>query len=433
MSGIKCFILGFCFSVSCVAIYTQIQPAPATNKKSLSYPSHLSIDLFRNSNLQTKPVPLNSLFMPIQKQSIAITETKQVQKVADISPEASFPTEGLEDDEILSINMDADIPIEFSDISTEASDAEILLSDNENKSAMLPKETKEQISESQDNSPWVVAKTRSNVNNQKLLEKFNEAPTDNLFTEDITQTAQSDDTVSYKVAEKIKQSIIFPIPNEILNDENLTPTFINKSASSSANTISTQKKNNQPVRVVEPQKASVNNKPKDSDKSILTSISTWFAEPPVPQKNPVTSQKKVPPTYNSELVSLNSNINQNQDAPQVHSDNLASLYESLQQIKKEHTQRKIIPSELKLSFQPGRAEISGSTLQWLKIFSEASFRDDTFLQVRLDASASTELQKRRLNLLYTIFMNNGVDFNKIDTVFSYSEADAFIIRTIRRK
>jgi hypothetical protein len=105
----------------------------------------------------------------------------------------------------------------------------------------------------------------------------------------------------------------------------------------------------------------------------------------------------------------------------------------LQETRQEYAQRKIIPSELKLSFQPGKAEISGTTLTWLKAFSEAATSDDIRLQVRLDASVATELQKKRLNLLYTIFMNNGVDFKKVDTVFSTTEPNALIIRTIRIK
>ena len=48
----------------------------------------------------------------------------------------------------------------------------------------------------------------------------------------------------------------------------------------------------------------------------------------------------------------------------------------------------------------------------------------------LDATTSTELQRKRLNLLYTIFINNNVDLNKVDTVFTNIEPNTFIIRTI---
>ena len=89
-----------------------------------------------------------------------------------------------------------------------------------------------------------------------------------------------------------------------------------------------------------------------------------------------------------------------------------------------------MPSELKLSFRPDRAEISGQTLRWIKVFSEKTKDSNTFLQVNIDASAPIELQKRRLNLLYSIFMNNGVDLDKIDTTFSLTEPNTFIIRIL---
>lgn len=424
MSGIKCFILGFCLSVSSIAIYAQLQTSVTSEKKNIFSPQ-VSIDLFKTAETQAKPIPLNTIFASIQKQSLEIKDIQKQANLSDVSTDIPA-SDGIEDDEILSINMDADIPIEFSE-NTDTPQAEILFTDNENKSAMLPKEVAEESpTEPQDDSPWAVAKTHSNTKNKKLLEKFNDTPVDNLFTDTITQTAQNDETVSYKVAEKIKQSIIFPIPNEILNDENLTPTFINKAEPT------TKPAPAKPVvsvtRVVEPQKTDTTQK-KETDKSILTSISSWFSEAPTPQKNPLVAQKKAPPAYNTATQDSTRNIKATQSQP----DNLASFYESLQQTKREHNQRKILPSELKLSFQPERAEISGSTLQWLKIFSEATFEENVYLQVRLDSSASTTLQKRRLNLLYTIFMNNGVDLNKIDTVFSQVEPNTFIIRTIKHK
>lgn len=431
MSGIKCFILGFCLSVSGIALYAQLQNSPTTKKKDIPAP-YISIDLFKLSDTQIKSVSLDTLFTPIQKQSLEIKEAESTQDIADVSLDNSLSADGIEDDEILSINMDADIPIEFSAATADEPQAEVILNDDEKKLAMLPEDLIEPTAETTDDSPWAVAKVHSNnTKNKNLLEKFEDTPEDNLFTETISQTAQNDDNVSYKVAEKIKQSIIFPIPNEILNDENLTPTFINKNTSTPKPAVES-KVQTPTVRVIEPKQSPDSITKKETDKSILTSISTWFSEPPTPQKPSPLSQKKAPPAYSSEQINTSVNSDKKVVTNSEPAD-LASFYESLQQTKKEHTQRKILPSELKLSFQPGRAEISGSTLQWLKIFSEATFNENTYLQVRLDASASNELQKRRLNLLYTIFMNNGVDFNKIDTVFSKTEPNAFIIRTMRYK
>jgi hypothetical protein len=110
---------------------------------------------------------------------------------------------------------------------------------------------------------------------------------------------------------------------------------------------------------------------------------------------------------------------------------LGDLYEAMQEIDKQHKNKKITPSELRLSFNSGRAEISGQTLRWLKAFSEKAISEGLTIQIRLDASASTDLQRKRLGLLYTIFTSNGIDIDTIDTAFTNIESDTFIIRTIK--
>ena len=86
---------------------------------------------------------------------------------------------------------------------------------------------------------------------------------------------------------------------------------------------------------------------------------------------------------------------------------------------------------MKLYFNPDRAEISGQTLRWLKAFSEKAKEESCFIQVKMDATAPIELQRKRLNLIYTTFINNNVDLNKVDTMFSNIEANTIIIRTIK--
>ena len=82
----------------------------------------------------------------------------------------------------------------------------------------------------------------------------------------------------------------------------------------------------------------------------------------------------------------------------------------------------ISPTELKLSFQANRAEISGQTLEWIKAFSENVVNyDDVAIEIRLDRSASYELQQKRLKLLYKILANNGVEYRKINIIFTDRE------------
>ena len=94
----------------------------------------------------------------------------------------------------------------------------------------------------------------------------------------------------------------------------------------------------------------------------------------------------------------------------------------------------IMPAELRLSFQPNRAEISGQSLQWIRAFADnARDHDDVFLEVRVDTNGSINLQKKRLKLLSKIFADRGVDFRKINVIATTREPNSLIIRNIRFK
>jgi len=421
MTGIKNFVLGFGLSLCSIALYGQLY-SPVTPKSAPKQSQPVNISLYRKGYNSPCHAKTANLFTTISRKSLAPIST------ANFVPQI---VDGPEDDEILSINLDGNIPIEFSFSDTEKNQAEVLQSDNDEKTAMLPADLAEDEKISTP-SPWVAAKGSPSVKNKKLLEQINQSADENLFTDKLASSSGRDSDLSYKVAEKIKQSIIFPIPDEILNDENLTPTFITPSqkkrkTSPSAEvkkstTDPTPRKEVLQVKKPQPAKDVSNN---DNSKSILDSISSWFSDKPSTsaEASSVRIKKKAPPAYSSQGSQPSSIQQQNS------SEDLTDFYESLQKVKKNHIERKVLPAELKLSFQPGRAEISGTTLKWLKVFSEASLNNTTRIQILLDASASVELQKKRLNLLYTIFMNNGVDFKKVDTVFSLTEPNTFIIRT----
>ena len=90
----------------------------------------------------------------------------------------------------------------------------------------------------------------------------------------------------------------------------------------------------------------------------------------------------------------------------------------------------IMPTEIRLSFQPNRAEISGQTLRWVQAFAtKAAETPSMTLEIRIDGTSATELQQRRLNLLYNILTNKGVEYSKINTVFTSREPNSFILRT----
>jgi len=93
---------------------------------------------------------------------------------------------------------------------------------------------------------------------------------------------------------------------------------------------------------------------------------------------------------------------------------------------------KILPTEMKLSFQPNRAEISGQTLKWIQAFvNKVNEEKGLILEVRVDGNSSQELQSKRLNLLNEILVNKGLDLRKVNTIITNREPNSFVIRAIR--
>lgn len=419
MSGIKNFITGFTLSLFSVALIGQLSSSATKKVKELPQ-QNIKIDLFKTASASVISQSSPNLFAEIKKESFIHN--------ASSKPTDSFSAEGTEDDEILSVNIDGIIPIEYA--SADFSSAEVLYQSEDDESAMLPADELMTEDSFTADSPWVIAKGSKHIKNKKLLEQFENEAKPSALTDSFQQA--ENEAASYKVAEKIKQSIIFPIPDEILNDENLTPTFIKPAAKQKPSTPKAAKKNSpktaDELKIIP--KETPKSEPQAKDTGIFNSISSWFSDKPDESGSQAPIQKKrAAPTYGR---ANNTPPSPEQFSSHSANEDLADFYETLQETKEQYT-KKIVPSELKMSFRPERAEISGSTLQWLKMFSEATEDPDTYLEVRLDASASTELQKKRLSLLYSIFANNGVDFTKVNTIFSSTEPNAFIIKVIRLK
>ena len=94
--------------------------------------------------------------------------------------------------------------------------------------------------------------------------------------------------------------------------------------------------------------------------------------------------------------------------------------------------RQILPTEIRLSFQPNRAEISGTTLQWIQAFGKKAAEEATVaLEIRLDKDSSPQLQQKRLNLLSNILSSKGVSGHKLRVIYTAREPNSFVIRTIR--
>ena len=399
MSEVKNFVLGFTLSILGFTIYNQ-EATSISPKQSTAQPN-VKIDLFKEKSFSTNT---HVNLIPIEKETIlsAPTALQQEKNTKDLLIADTSSINGIEDDEILNINIEGIIPIE---INNEApNSASFSNSEKEEKVALLPSNNLETEA-----SPWSITQT-SRSKNKLSIPQIN-----------------TSNTPSYKVAEKIKQSIIFPIPEEILSDENLTPTFIkpNQPDKAQKNKTKTQDK---PKIIQKKPITPIENKTKDT--SIFSNISSWFSEQNKDKKE--NNKTKAPaPVYSSQQQYTPTQTKTTTTNKKQTTQNIGDFYEALQNTKKDYIKNNIVPTELKLSFNKGRAEISGQTLRWLKAFSEKSLKDNYQLQVRLDGSAPAELQKKRLNLLYTIFTNHGVNIDNVDTAFSNVEPNTFIIRTIR--
>ena len=435
------FVLGFSLSLVSVSLTSHLSASPSHVANAYNHDANISIDLYKKNDSIARKIVFSDIHKaslsvqePINTASSPLTSHTSEVKLADLSLSQEVPSSsdvvyspadinGSEDDEILSVNIDNTIPIDIENTSDATYNAEVSYGDDtDNKIALLPTEVTTDESETSFDSPWVVAQGSKHIKNKKLLEKYTSEASRKPVLDDLKQLAKSDDEVSYKVAERIKT---FISPKQTSSNPKTASTKNKKEVSSVKPSI--EEPSLKIISKTTPETKTAAKKQKAS-KGILDNISSWFSSST--EKEKVTSKtvkNKITPSYSSQEEQ------RTQDASSTISSNdaLVSFYETIQETQKEQDANKIIPSELKLSFQPDRAEISGQTLRWLKAFSEKSKEKNNYLQIRLDATAPIELQRKRLNLLYTIFMNNGVDFKKVDTVFSLTEPNTFIIRTIK--
>ena len=227
---------------------------------------------------------------------------------------------------------------------------------------------------------------------------------------DITQVLSDDsklkkDIPTTKVAGEVVNNLLIPIPEDIINDKNLTPQLVSdpndkkleQELIQEENKITVTSQNSNDVTSQETGNKKENSKEKSG--GLLQSLTSIFSNK---SENNVTDNQK------------NKEDNFNDDPLQYEKDG------------------KILPSEMRLSFQPNRAEISGKTLKWIQAFGEkAKNNDGIIIEIRIDGTTYYALQQKRLNLLYNILTNLGLDYNKISTVFTARDTNSFIIRTVR--
>ena len=280
--------------------------------------------------------------------------------------------------------------------------------DSDKKIAERTSENWKQMSETKaPDSPWVVAKsagTSANamLKNEEYYKKDSETINNLLSKKDSSSPKKGgSDTKNIKLASETVQNLLIPIPEEIINNENLVPQLESSQKTDKA------EKNIKKETSLAAQFEKNDNKNKasesDSKKNIINSLSSIFNADSAIQE--VSKAKK----------SIS-----------------AFVDGSKKQLKRKAKRKsKIMPTEMRLSFQPNRAEISGQTLRWIQAFATRTAEDNsTAIEIRIDGTNSMDLQQRRLNLLHNILTNKGVGSHKIKTVFTTREPNSFIIRTI---
>lgn len=305
------------------------------------------------------------------------------------------------------------IPIKSmtSDDSTDDEEEKIVIKKAPEKNTQWKK-----MSDKSKDNKWLVAKGIKYPKNNTVLDNdFSSETDENEIRKVLSSNRGQDDTYeNIELASGTVKNLLIPIPDEILNDENLTPQLVSSKASKALEEELTQKE------------LTIKNVQDEQKKIIQTTPMVDNNLPSVKENN--NSKAGL-------IDSISSIFTGSKDAANAYI-NGTSENGIIKNIKNKFSTTskagKILPTEIRLSFQPGKAEISGQTLRWIQAFSNKTIEEPTVaLEIRIDGTSSQELQQKRLNLLHNILTNKGVEYSKIKIVFTSREPNSFIIRTIR--
>lgn len=255
---------------------------------------------------------------------------------------------------------------------------------------------------------WIVAKGTKHPKNSLVLDQAFYQKDNQEINRLLSPAAKSEEPDKVRVASETVKNILIPIPDDIMKEKNLTPQLVSSEKNKHLeNEVSL--KDADAGDDNEEFSESGTSRQSGKSNSLLSSISSLF--------------------------SSGGNNTQNYEIgdPAENQKSKNTLMSAFSRKKIKNTKpSKILPTEIRLSFQPNRAEISGQTLKWIYAFANKTIEDpSTGLEIRIDGTSSPQMQQRRLNLLHNILTSKGVDFGKINTVFTSREPNSFIIRTVR--
>lgn len=259
---------------------------------------------------------------------------------------------------------------------------------------------------------WLAAKGAKNPKNNLVLESESYQQDEKEIKRILSGKNADEPKINgqpVELAAETVKNLLIPIPEEILKNDNLTPQL----ASSPKNKMIEERLNADIADGhYDDDYADMNDtavKDAGSGKGgLLDSLSSIFS----------SKDKKVP------------EIGSSVEGSSETGNSLFSAFSGKKTRKKSNA--RILPTEMRLSFQPNRAEISGQTLKWIRAFAnKINEEKNTGLEIRIDGTSAPALQQRRLNLLQNILTGEKVNYNKINTVFTSREPNSFIIRTVK--
>ena len=343
-------------------------------------------------------------------------------KTAYLKPDAPVPL-SYDKKKGLGVKVNINNPAELNHVAMKVTDAPIeSMSNSENKDET--NEDKPQEWKQMRDNPWLVARSNGMKKNQFADKNFadvSESEIQNAL--DIHKNKKQD---GVKIASETVKNLIIPLPDKLADNENLMPKLAypedsvdaRKEKAMRAMSLRLEKAqqkflteiDDEPeMSMIPPQEEQVEEEENDQEKGLFSSLGAML-------KSAVKSSK-----------------GEDADSEQNDSDS-KSKSQARQRLRKAAAANRnvaIIPKEIKMSFQPNRAEISGQTLKWVQAFAlKAAKENNTYLEVRLDGTRPSELQRRRLNLLYNILTNKGVEYSKINVLFTAREANSFILRMV---
>lgn len=258
-------------------------------------------------------------------------------------------------------------------------------------------------------NPWVAAKGTKFPKNNAVLDAKYYKDAELAALEAPQGTAE--DGKSVKLAADMVQNILIPIPEDILNEKNLVPQL--ESSKSDKNKTDDQQEAANQIKKELSKEDSVSmpteSPKKESKGGLLKSITSLFSGGGSTEDNGKETAEEDGGTV------LSTGYRKGRSAPKTET---------------KSDQNPAGGNAAGFSTQPRRDFRNDA--KWIQAFANKVNSDrSVILEIRIDGTSSYALQQKRLNLLHNILTNKGVDYRKINTVFTTREPNSFIIRTVR--